>query len=234
MFHSQAHKMSGIVSNIAGPKQPYFMAGQRMRSWIFWVSAPQLAGAHLGVSVSHYMDEIRIGLTLPTNTGYDVRQLAEDMAAATEKLMESSLATAELAADLRAPCGEAAIEDRCSAGHQALGYVVGVAVAPVFEMRTFDPLIECAECGSAVDLEIDTLILDAFERESSGVDEIPAKDQRELVLWVLFSLFYLGRSDPQVIFAGFGVDFGGAFAEVLGFDLAAVGSSISSHELCRR
>jgi WS/DGAT/MGAT family acyltransferase len=94
MFHSQAHKMSGIVSNIAGPKQPYFMAGQRMRSWIFWVSAPQLAGAHLGVSVSHYMDEIRIGLTLPTNTGYDVRQLAEDMAAATEKLMESSLATA--------------------------------------------------------------------------------------------------------------------------------------------
>jgi hypothetical protein len=40
------------------------------------------------------MDEIRIGLTLPTNTGYDVRQLAEDMAAATEKLMESSLATA--------------------------------------------------------------------------------------------------------------------------------------------
>lgn len=94
MFRSQAHKMSGIVSNIAGSKQPYYLAGQRMRSWLFWVSAPQLAGAHLGVSVSHYMDEIRIGLTLPTNTGYDVRQLVEDMAAETEKLMEQSLAAA--------------------------------------------------------------------------------------------------------------------------------------------
>jgi diacylglycerol O-acyltransferase / wax synthase len=92
MFRSQAHKMSGIVSNIAGPKGAYYLAGQRMRSWIFWVSAPQLAGAHLGVSVSHYMDEIRIGLSLPVNAPYDVRRLAAEMADQTEALMEKASA----------------------------------------------------------------------------------------------------------------------------------------------
>lgn len=86
MFRSQAHKQSGIISNLAGPKDPLFLAGRRIDAWYFWVIASQLAGCHLGVSITQYQDDVRLGLTLPANTGYDVRALVEAMVAETEAL----------------------------------------------------------------------------------------------------------------------------------------------------
>lgn len=94
VFRSQAHKLSGIISNLAGPKQPYFLCGQYVNSWLFWVVAAQLAGSHLGVSVTHYMDDVRVGVTLPMNAGYDVPALLEEMVAETERLADAALRSA--------------------------------------------------------------------------------------------------------------------------------------------
>lgn len=91
MFRGQAHKTSGIISNLPGPKQPFYLAGEKINSWVFWVIAAQLAGSHVGVSVTHYMDDIRIGLTLPVNTGYDVQGLLEAMVVETEALAAQAL-----------------------------------------------------------------------------------------------------------------------------------------------
>ncbi len=90
MFRSQAHKQSGIISNLSGPKDPMYLAGRRIHAWYFWVIASQLAGSHLGVSITQYQDDVRLGLTLPANTGYDARALVEAMAAETEGLITAA------------------------------------------------------------------------------------------------------------------------------------------------
>lgn len=91
MFRSQAHKLAGVVSNVAGPKDHIYLAGQRINGWMFWVVAAQLPGAHLGVSIASYLDELRIGLSLPANAGYDVRQLLDDIVVEVESLVEKIL-----------------------------------------------------------------------------------------------------------------------------------------------
>jgi len=91
MFRSQAHKLSGIISNLPGPKKPGYLAGSTVRSWLFWVVAAQLAGSHLGVSVTHYVNEIRLGLTLPANAGYHADELIAEMVAEIEQLAASAL-----------------------------------------------------------------------------------------------------------------------------------------------
>jgi len=87
MFRSQAHKLSGLVSTVTGPKTAIYLAGQRVRGWMYWVVAAQLPGAHLGVSVTSYLDDVRIGLSLPMNAGYDVQQLLEEMIVELESLV---------------------------------------------------------------------------------------------------------------------------------------------------
>ncbi len=94
MFRSQAHKQSGIISNLAGPKDPFFLAGRRIDAWYFWVIASQLAGCHLGVSITQYQDDVCLGLTLPANTGYDASALLEAMVAETETLVTAAAARA--------------------------------------------------------------------------------------------------------------------------------------------
>jgi len=91
MFRSQAHKQSGVISNLAGPKEPFYLAGRRIDAWYFWVIASQLAGCHLGVSITQYQDDVRLGLTLPANTGYDARALLEAMVAETETMVRAVL-----------------------------------------------------------------------------------------------------------------------------------------------
>lgn len=90
MFRSQAHKQGGIISNLAGPKDPLYLAGRRIDAWYFWVIASQLAGCHLGVSITQYQDDVRLGLTLPANTGYDARALVEVMVEETEALITAA------------------------------------------------------------------------------------------------------------------------------------------------
>lgn len=90
MFRSQAHKQSGIISNLAGPRDPLFVAGRRIDAWYFWVIASQLAGCHLGVSITQYQDDVRLGLTLPANTGYDAGALVDAMVTETETLVTAA------------------------------------------------------------------------------------------------------------------------------------------------
>lgn len=91
MFRSQAHKLSGVVSNVIGPKDFTYLAGRRVNGWMFWVVAAQLPGSHLGVSITSYLDDVRIGLSLPANAGYDVRQLLEEIVVEVESLVAQAL-----------------------------------------------------------------------------------------------------------------------------------------------
>lgn len=53
-------KTSVVVTNVAGPRQPLYLAGNLIRQINFWV--PQTAGLSLGVSIFSYAGEIVVGV----------------------------------------------------------------------------------------------------------------------------------------------------------------------------
>jgi WS/DGAT/MGAT family acyltransferase len=53
-------KTSVVITNVAGPKQRLYLAGNPIRQINFWV--PQTAGLGLGVSIFSYMGEIVVGV----------------------------------------------------------------------------------------------------------------------------------------------------------------------------
>lgn len=53
-------KVSAVVSNVPGPREPRYFAGRRVRQQMFWV--PQSGGLGLGVSVLTYAGQVQFGL----------------------------------------------------------------------------------------------------------------------------------------------------------------------------
>lgn len=53
-------KVSAVVSNVPGPRQPLFFAGRRIAQQVFWV--PQSGDVGLGVSVLTYAGQVQFGL----------------------------------------------------------------------------------------------------------------------------------------------------------------------------
>lgn len=55
-------KASMVVTNVPGPREPRYLAGQRIQTIMFWV--PQAGRIGVGVSVFSYAGEVRLGLSV--------------------------------------------------------------------------------------------------------------------------------------------------------------------------
>jgi WS/DGAT/MGAT family acyltransferase len=55
-----AQRVSMVMTNVPGPEQPLWLAGQRMSGLMFWV--PQSGRVGLGISICSYAGEVRLGV----------------------------------------------------------------------------------------------------------------------------------------------------------------------------
>ena len=82
-------KASGVVTNVPGPQQPLYLAGQKIDSLMFWV--PKSGRLGLGVSILSYNMQVRVGVATDARLIPDPDQLVagfhdafEELAAAAE------------------------------------------------------------------------------------------------------------------------------------------------------
>lgn len=81
------NKASTIVTNVAGPQLPLFMAGSRVDEIIFWV--PQAGQIGIGVSLISYNGRVQIGVMTDSKLVSDPRPIVDNIAAEFEKLLLS-------------------------------------------------------------------------------------------------------------------------------------------------
>ncbi len=55
-------KATGVMTNVPGPREPRYLAGERIQTIMFWV--PQTGRVGLGVSIFSYAGEVRLGLSV--------------------------------------------------------------------------------------------------------------------------------------------------------------------------
>ncbi len=60
-----ANKMTGVMSNVPGPRQPLYFAGKEIKDIMFWV--PRIGGLGLGISIISYNGRVSLGIC--TDTG---------------------------------------------------------------------------------------------------------------------------------------------------------------------
>jgi diacylglycerol O-acyltransferase / wax synthase len=60
-----ANKMTGVLSNVPGPRQPLYFAGKEIKDIMFWV--PRIGGLGLGISIISYNGKVSLGIC--TDTG---------------------------------------------------------------------------------------------------------------------------------------------------------------------
>jgi WS/DGAT/MGAT family acyltransferase len=66
-------KSSAIVTNVAGPREPVFLAGARLTRLVFWV--PQAGSVGLGVSILSYAGDVSVGVASDHNLVPDPREI---------------------------------------------------------------------------------------------------------------------------------------------------------------
>ncbi len=59
-----ANKCSCVLTNVPGPQTPVYIAGRRLRTWLFWV--PQRADIGIGISILTLAGKLRIGVLADT------------------------------------------------------------------------------------------------------------------------------------------------------------------------
>ena len=60
MAHYFSNKASGILTNVPGPRQPLYFAGQEVKNVMFWV--PRAGNVGLGVSILSYNGNVTVGI----------------------------------------------------------------------------------------------------------------------------------------------------------------------------
>ena len=83
LFGSRA---SAVVTNVPGPREKLYLAGERIDSLMFWV--PQSGRLGLGVSILSYGGEVRIGVAADSGLTPNPGRLAADVEAAFAELLE--------------------------------------------------------------------------------------------------------------------------------------------------
>jgi len=59
-----ANKCTCVLTNVPGPQMPVYLAGRRLRAWLFW--APQRADIGVGISILTLAGQLRIGVLADT------------------------------------------------------------------------------------------------------------------------------------------------------------------------
>ncbi|MEM9597122.1 MAG: WS/DGAT domain-containing protein [Acidobacteriota bacterium] len=79
-----ARKCSAVLTNVPGPRDPLSIAGQDVRSMLFWV--PQRANIGLGISIFSFSDEVRIGIISDVAVVAEPDDLVAEIEAELERL----------------------------------------------------------------------------------------------------------------------------------------------------
>ncbi len=82
-------KGTAVLTNVPGPTQKLYLAGKPMTGFMFWV--PQSARLGMGISISSYHDNVRIGVVTDAGLVPDPEELAAGM----EKEFQTMLRLAE-------------------------------------------------------------------------------------------------------------------------------------------
>ncbi len=77
-------KTTAVLTNVPGPRTPRYMAGRRIRTIMFWV--PQSGRVGLGISISSYAGEVRLGIAADARLVPDPERILEAFPAELEAL----------------------------------------------------------------------------------------------------------------------------------------------------
>jgi len=81
-------RVSAVVTNVPGPRQPLTLAGVPVDAVAFWV--PQTAAVGVGVSLFSYAGTVRIGVAVDAGLVPDAEQLARAVDAALDELLHDT------------------------------------------------------------------------------------------------------------------------------------------------
>lgn len=87
-------KGTAVVTNLPGPRSPLSLAGERLRSFMFWV--PRSGRLGLGLSLASYAGEVRLGIAADPRRLGDPRALRDDFLASAAELGVLPLQGADL------------------------------------------------------------------------------------------------------------------------------------------
>jgi WS/DGAT/MGAT family acyltransferase len=83
-----AAKTSAVMTNVPGPSQPLYLAGQRLRSLMFWV--PRAGNIGLGLSILSYAGDVYIGVATDAGLVPDPQTLVDDFHAELTDLLAAA------------------------------------------------------------------------------------------------------------------------------------------------
>ena len=79
-------KATAVMTNVIGPKQPLYFAGERIRTWLGWV--PQSGHMGLGVSIFSYDGQVVLGVASDKGLVPDPESIASAFEEEFEALVE--------------------------------------------------------------------------------------------------------------------------------------------------
>jgi WS/DGAT/MGAT family acyltransferase len=80
-----SRKATTVATNVPGPQQPLYLAGQRIREMMFWV--PQSGSIGMGISILSYDNKVHFGLIADAKNVPQPQQVIERFQPELEKLM---------------------------------------------------------------------------------------------------------------------------------------------------
>jgi hypothetical protein len=84
-----AKNATAVMTNVPGPQQPLYFAGEKIDRLMFWV--PQSGNIGMGVSIITYAGEVQFGLITDRSLCPDPEHVIERFAPEFEKLVLATL-----------------------------------------------------------------------------------------------------------------------------------------------
>ena len=81
-----AAKTSAVMTNVPGPRQPLYMAGQRLRSLMFWV--PRGGDVGMGLSILSYAGDVYVGIATDAGLMPDPQTIVADFQVEFEDMLQ--------------------------------------------------------------------------------------------------------------------------------------------------
>ena len=71
-----ANKVSGVLSNVPGPRQPLYFAGEEIKDIMFWV--PRIGGLGIGISILSYNEKVSLGICTDSGLVNNPKKILEN------------------------------------------------------------------------------------------------------------------------------------------------------------
>jgi WS/DGAT/MGAT family acyltransferase len=95
-----AAKVSAVMTNVPGPRKPIFLAGQRLRSLMFWV--PRAGDIGLGLSILSYAGDVYVGIATDAGLMPDPQAIVDEFHAEMADMLRLVAPTRSARASTRA------------------------------------------------------------------------------------------------------------------------------------